>query len=130
MICLITILPNYSQTSSTINSKDTMVMVPVSSLRKALIVLEEKKYCNQQLGIVRDSILNQKEIINNNDTIISNQNKVISLLSENNKNYEKIIINKDTEIKHYQNLYNKEKRNKWIAIGGGAFTFIVSIFFL
>lgn len=105
-------------------------MVPVSSLRKALIVLEEKKYCNQQLGIVRDSILNQKEIINNNDTIISNQNKVISLLSENNKNYEKIIINKDTEIKHYQNLYNKEKRNKWIAIGGGAFTFIVSIFFL
>jgi hypothetical protein len=107
-----------------------MVMVPVSSLRRALVVLEEKKYCNLQLGIVRDSILKQKEIINNNDTIISNQNKVISFLSENNKNYQKIILNKDTEIKYYQNLYYKEKRDKWIAIGGGTFIFLVAIFFL
>ncbi len=105
-------------------------MVPVSSLRRALVVLEEKKYCNLQLGIVRDSILKQKEIINNNDTIISNQNKVISFLSENNKNYQKIILNKDTEIKYYQNLYYKEKRDKWIAIGGGTFIFLVAIFFL
>jgi hypothetical protein len=55
---------------------------------------------------------------------------MINLLKENNDNYKKVINNKDTEIKHFENLYVKEKRHKKMAIGGGSLLFILSIIFL
>ena len=123
-------LPSYSQTNSNSKPKDTMVLVPVSSLRKALIVLEEKNNCIKQLEVARDTIKILDEQINNLDTIVTNQKNVISLLKENNSNYQTIVKNKDSEITYYKDLYGKEKRNKWFAIGGGGVMFILSILFL
>ena len=131
IVCLTTILQSYSQTSSTTNkSKDTMVLVPVSSLKKALIILQERKNCQNEVLVARDSIKTQSEIISNLDTIVVNQSSMINLLKENNDNYKKVINNKDTEIKHFENLYVKEKRHKKMAIGGGSLLFILSIIFL
>lgn len=107
-----------------------MVLVPVSSLRKALIVLEEKKYCENQLSIARDTISIQNQLILNQDTIITNQKNVIIILNDNIDSYKKIIENKDTEIKYHKELYKKEKRNKWIAIGAGSSLFLISLLFL
>jgi len=123
-------LPSYSQTSSNSKVKDTMVLVPVSSLRNALIVLEEKKYCLKQLEVARDTIKIQSEKIQNLDTIVINQNSIIDLLKQNNSNYKKVVENKDTEIQYYKDLYKKEKRNKWIAIGSGGTLLLISILFL
>ena len=83
-----------------------MVLIPVSSLKKALIVLQEKNYCISQLEVARDTIKTQQQLILNSDTIINNQAQVIVLLKENNENLEKVIKNKDVEISHYKQLYN------------------------
>jgi flagellar biosynthesis chaperone FliJ len=107
-----------------------MVLVPVSSLKKALIILQERKNCQNEVLVARDSIKTQSEIISNLDTIVVNQSSMINLLKENNDNYKKVITNKDTEIKHFENLYVKEKRHKKMAIGGGSLLFILSIIFL
>jgi 4-diphosphocytidyl-2C-methyl-D-erythritol kinase len=107
-----------------------MVLIPVSSLKKALIVLQEKNYCISQLEVARDTIKTQQQLILNSDTIINNQAQVIVLLKENNENLEKVIKNKDVEISHYKQLYKKEKRNKWMFVGGGSALFILSIIFL
>lgn len=123
-------LSSYSQISSQTNQKDTMVLVPVSALRKALLVLDEKKYCQQQLEIARDTIKSQQEMLNNYDTIIIRQKKTIELHEQNKIEHNKIVTNHEKEIIKYQDLYKKEKRNKWFAIGGGSFFFIVSIIFL
>lgn len=122
-------MSSYSQISSPIKQKDTMVLVPVSALRNALLALDEKKYCYQQLGLARDTIKHQQEILNNSDTIINRQKNVIELHEQNKVEYKKIITNHEKEIIKYQNLYNKEKRNKWFAIGGGSIIFIFSIIF-
>ena len=123
-------MPSYSQTNSSNKNKDTMVLIPVSSLKKALIVLQEKNYCISQLEVARDTIKTQQQLILNSDTIINNQAQVIVLLKENNENLEKVIKNKDVEISHYKQLYKKEKRNKWMFVGGGSALFILSIIFL
>lgn len=123
-------LPSYSQTNSNNKPKDTMVLVPISSLKKALIVLEEKNYCNNQLEIARDTIKTQSQLITNLDTIIKNQSLVVVLLKDNVKKYEKVIENKDTEIKVYQDLYKKEKKTKKLVIGGGSVLLLLSIIFL
>lgn len=107
-----------------------MVLVPVSSLKKALLVLEEKKYYVKLLEVARDTIKIEQEIITNLDTIIVNQEKSIMLLKENNENYVKVIKNKDTEILYYKDLYKKEKKQKWIGIGTGSVLFVLSILFL
>ena len=123
-------LSSYSQISSPIKQKDTMVLVPVSALRNALLVLDEKKYCQQQLEVARDTIKSQQEMLNNSDTIINRQKKAIELHEQNKVEYKKIITNHEKEIIKYQDLYKKEKRNKWFAICGGSFFFIISIIFL
>ena len=64
MLCLITTLPLYSQKALS----DTC-RVPCATLKKALVVREERIYCGTQLGFARDSITNLQEIILSKDTI-------------------------------------------------------------
>lgn len=107
-----------------------MVLVPVSSLKKALIVLEEKKYCQTQLTLARDTIKNQSDMITNYDTIVNNQKTVITMHEQNAVYYKKVLTNKDKEVKHFETLYEKERKNKRLAIYGGSLLFVLSIIFL
>lgn len=91
---------------------------------------KKKNYCNNQLEIARDTIKTQSQLITNLDTIIKNQSLVVVLLKDNIKKYEKVIENKDTEIKVYQDLYKKEKKTKKLVIGGGSVLLLLSIIFL
>ena len=58
--------PLYSQKASI----DTCC-VPCNTLRKALIIKEERTYCGKQLGFARDSIAVLEQVIQHKDTIIS-----------------------------------------------------------
>ena len=126
ILCLITISQSYSQTNLQTSNKLDSVLVPVKTLKNALIVLEQRNYCREQLTIVRDSITIQTKLILNQDTIITNLKEQGRLQSENIGNYQKIIVNKDQEIEIYKEKYNKEKRYKWYGIGGGILVAILS----
>lgn len=123
-------LPSYSQTNSNNKTKDSLVLVPVKSLRKALIVLEEKNFLEKQVKIVRDSVSLLVKKVNNLDTVVKNQEKEIKQLKENQDDYTTIIMNKNSEIKYYKELYEKERRHKWVAIGCGSVATILAIIFL
>lgn len=101
-------------------------MIPVKTLKNALVVLEQRNYCKQQLGIVRDSVSVMSNIIEVQDSMISNLNLQLEIQKKNIENYIKIIENKDKEIKIFKDKYNKEKRYKWYGIGGGAIIAIIS----
>lgn len=91
-----------------------------------MVVLEQRNYCKQQLGIVRDSVSVMSNIIEVQDSMISNLNLQLEIQKKNIENYIKIIENKDKEIKIFKDKYNKEKRYKWYGIGGGAIIAIIS----
>lgn len=110
------ISPSYSQTNSQMYSDSAAV--PVNALRNALIVLEQRNFCYDNLKISRDSIYSLNQIINNKDTLISSSETTISLKDSTIKKYEDIIVNKDREIEIYRSLYNKEKYEKWGGIIG------------
>jgi hypothetical protein len=116
IICLTTISQIYSQTN--LQTSDEKVIVPVSTLKNALIVLEQRNYCYSNLEIVRDSVTNLSEIIKNKDTVIFNQTSIIGYKDSIITNYDKIVKNKDSEIKIYKNLYRKEKMFKWGGFSG------------
>lgn len=99
-------------------------MVP---LRNALIVLEQRNFCYENLNIVRDSIYNLNQIITNKDTLLSFSDNIIVTKDSIIKKYQDIIVNKDKEITIYKQLYVREKYEKW----GGIFSVIllIGIFF-
>ena len=110
------ILPSYSQTS--LQTYSDSAAVPVNALRNALIVLEQRDFCYENLKISRDSIYGLNQIINNKDTLISGGETTISLKDSTIKKYEDIIVNKDREIEIYRSLYNRERYEKWGGILG------------
>jgi len=109
-------LPSYSQTSS--QKFSDSAAVPVITLRNALIVLEQRNYCYDNLKIIRDSVDTLSQIIVNKDVLIMNDETTISLKDSTIKKYENIIVNKDREIEIYRTLYNKERYEKWGGILG------------
>lgn len=119
----------YSQTSLQTSNKLDSVIVPVKTLRNALIVMEQRNACREQLSVVRDSIVLQNKLILNRDTVINNLNYVKDTLKNNQQNYIKIISNKDKEITVYKDKYEKEKLHKWFGIGGGVILFLISFLF-
>ena len=129
ILCLITISQSYSQTNSQTFNKTDSVLVPVKSLKNALIVLEQRNYCRQQLTVVRDSVILMEGIVNLQDSMIINQKQQIELQRQNIDSYVKLVDNKDKEIKIYKDKYNNEKRFKWYGIGGGILAVIISIIF-
>lgn len=116
----------YSQTNLQKSNNLDSVLVPVKTLKNALIVLEQRNYCKQQLEVTRDSISIMDNIIKVQDSSIINLNTQIELYKKNADNYVKIVENKDKEIEIYKSKYNKEKRYKWYGIGGGVLVAIIS----
>lgn len=119
MLCLIAMLPLYSQKASS----DTCC-VPCITLKKALIVKQERIYCGTQLGIARDSISTMKEIIFAKDTIILHRDSSITNYKINESNYKKVINEKDSIIKTYEKEIKRLNVSKIVAYAVG----IVSIF--
>ena len=116
--------PLYSQKASS----DTCC-VPCASLKKALVVRQERIYCGTQLGFARDSISNLQEIILSKDTIIFQRDSAITLLKDNENKYKEVINNKDSIIitygKQIENL-RASKNGAYIVAG---LTILLSIFF-
>ena len=119
MLCLIVILPLYSQKVSS----DTCC-VPCNALRKAIIVKEERVYCGKQLGFARDSILTMKEIIFAKDTIILRRDSSIAEYKINETNYRQVIKEKDSIIKTYEKEIKRLNASKVIAYTIGIISII------
>ena len=123
MLCLIAMSPLYSQKASS----DTCC-VPCASLKKAIIIKQERIYCGAQLGFARDSISALQEIITAKDTIIFHRDNTIQLFKDNELKYKEVINNKDTII----GVYKKEIDNLRTARNGayalGILSVLLSIF--
>ena len=119
MLCLVAMSPLYSQKASS----DTCC-VPCNTLKKALIIRQERIYCGTQLGIARDSISTMQEIIFAKDTIILHRDSSIANYKINESNYKKVINEKDSIIKTYEKEIKRLNASKILAYAVG----IVSIF--
>lgn len=117
-LCLITISQSYSQTNLLTSNKIDSVLIPVKTLKNALIVLEQRNYYRELLIVARDSILIQDSIIINQDKIINNLTHQTQVYKSNQVDYEQVITNKDKEIDIITDKYKKEKKHKWYGIGG------------
>lgn len=103
------------------------MLIPVKTLKNALIVLEQRNYCREQLSVVRDSITIQDSIILNQDESITNLVNQTQYYKANQKDYEQVIENKDKEIGIFKEKYKKEKRYKWFGISGGIIISILTL---
>jgi hypothetical protein len=116
--------PLYSQKASI----DTCC-VPCTTLRKALIIKEERTYCGKQLGFARDSITVLQQVILHKDTIISFKDSTIATYVKNENNYKGIITNKDSIIKEYKKAYLSQKIQKYIAYGVSSIILLAGILY-
>ena len=119
------ILPIYSQTSSK-TSNDSCI-VPVSTLKNALIVLKQRDNLKKQLEVSRDSITVLTEMCLVKDSIIINQKSVIDLYVKNESNYIETIKVKEAIVEEYKKKYNKQKNLKIAGFGVGALGIIIAI---
>jgi len=124
MLCLIMTLPLYSQKALS----DTC-RVPCATLKKALVVREERIYCGTQLGFARDSISNLQEIILSKDTIILHRDSAIILFKDNENKYKEVINNKDSIIITYGKEIENLRASKNGAYLVAGLTILLSIFF-
>ena len=111
--------PLYSQKASS----DTCC-VPCATLKKALVVRQERIYCGTQLGFARDSITNLQEIILSKDTIILHRDSTITVLKDNENKYKEVINNKDSIIKTYEKEIKRLNTSKIIAYAVGIVSMI------
>jgi len=116
--------PLYSQKASI----DTCC-VPCNTLRKALIIKEERTYCGKQLGFARDSITVLQQVILHKDTIISFKDSTVATYVKNENNYKGIITNKDSIIKEYKKAYLSQRIQKYIAYGVSSIILLAGILY-
>jgi hypothetical protein len=124
MLCLIAMSPLYSQKASS----DTCC-VPCASLKKALVVKQERIYCGTQLGFARDSILTLKEIIFAKDTIILHRDSAILVYKDNENKYKEVVNNKDSIITTYGKEIESLRASKNGAFLAAGIAILLSIFF-
>jgi hypothetical protein len=110
--------PIYSQKSSPNLSKDSCI-VPVSTLRNALLVLQQRNNCYEEIKIVRDSVSIMSQQLVLKDSIISNNNQTINLYIDSEKKYIETVKLKESIAEEYKRAYIKQRKLKWggIAIG-------------
>ena len=123
MLCLIATLPLYSQKASS----DTCC-VPCASLKKAIIIKQERVYCGAQLGFARDSISALQEIITTKDTIILHRDSAILLYKDNELKFKEVINNKDTIIGVYKKEIDTLRTARNGAYALGILSVLLSIF--
>jgi hypothetical protein len=95
--------------SSQIHSTDS-VIVPIQSLRNALLVKNERDYLKTELNISRDSINSLNNIVITQDSIINICDSTINILFDNIENYKQVINVKDTIIDIKNKQINKSKQ--------------------
>ena len=106
---------------------DSICCVPCNTLKKALIVKNERDYLKEQIKITRDSSLIFSRIVLNQDSIIKVKNSTISLYKKNENNYLQLIDNKDEEINLYKSDIKKHKRSKIVSYIVGSTCILLSI---
>lgn len=116
--------PLYSQKASS----DTCC-VPCATLKKALVVKQERIYCGTQLGFARDSINTLQEIIVAKDTIILHRDSTIQIYKTNQERYKEVVANKDSIITTYGKEISNLRTARNIAYGLTIVTVLISIFF-
>ena len=122
MLCLIAMSPLYSQKASS----DTCC-VPCASLKKAIIIKQERVYCGAQLGFARDSISTLQEIITAKDTIILHRDSAILLYKDSELKFKEVINNKDSIITTYGKEIDRLREGKMIAYGVGFLSMLVGL---
>jgi len=117
ILCLTTSYQAFSQTRSTNSSEDCVV--PCESLRKALIMKEDKKLLEGKFQIAKDSIKILSEVVELQKNLIDNKDKEISLFKDNQTKQQNIITEKDKQIVEYKKVIRKQKVFKLIGFGSG-----------
>ena len=120
-------LPIYSQNVSTPSSKPTQCVVPCEALRNALLVLEEKKLLENQLGVARDSIQILSSVIKSQNELVDNKTQQINLLTGNLQAQSQIINENKKMVDEYKRLYKKEKNLKRIGFGTGILGIVLGV---
>ena len=118
--------PIYSQKSSQTSSKDSCI-VPVSTLRNALVVLHQRNNCYQEIKIVRDSVLITNQQLLLKDSIIGNNNQTINLYIDSEKKYVETVKLKESIAKEYKKAYIRQRNLKWGGFAVGALGIIFTI---
>jgi len=89
-------------------------VVPCESLRKALIMKEDKTLLENKLVIVKDSITILNEVVSLQNNLIYNKDKVIGSLVTTQEIQVNVIIEKDKQISYYKKMVLKQKIYKFI----------------
>lgn len=109
-----------SSASSQTLSNDSLALVPIKSLKNALLVKNERDYLKIQLKLSRDTINIQSNIIYNQDLTISNLIDQTSAYKSNEQGYEEVMLYKDSivELKNKQinQLNTKVKAAKTVSM--------------
>ena len=118
--------PIYSQKSSQTSSKDSCI-VPVSTLRNALVVLNQRNNCYQEIKIVRDSVSIMSQQVLLKDSIIGNKNQTINLYIDSEKKYVETVKLKESIAEEYKKAYIRQRNLKWGGFAVGALGIIFAI---
>jgi|TARA_R110000868_G_scaffold274588_1_gene534058 hypothetical protein len=88
-------------------------------LRNALLVLQQRNNCYEEIKIVRDSVSIMSQQLVLKDSIISNNNETINLYIDSEKKYVETVKLKESIAEEYKRAYIKQRNLKWggIAIG-------------
>jgi uncharacterized coiled-coil protein SlyX len=102
-------------------------VVPCEALRNALLVLEEKKLLENQLGVARDSIQILSSVIKSQNELVDNKTQQINLLTGNLQARSQIIDENKKMVDEYKRLYKKEKNLKRIGFGTGILGIVLGV---
>ena len=118
-----------SSASSQQRLSDSTVIVPIKSLKNALLVKADRDNLKKELVIARDSISNLQEIILSKDTIIFHRDSTIALYKDNESKYKEVINNKDSIITTYGKEIESLRASKNGAYIAAGLAILLSIFF-
>lgn len=118
--------PIYSQKSSQTSNKDSCI-VPVSTLRNALVVLHQRNNCYEEIKIVRDSVSIMSQQVLLKDSIIGNNNQTINLYIDSEKKYVETVKLKESIAEEYKKAYIRQRNLKWGGFAAGALGVIFAI---
>lgn len=118
--------PIYSQKSLQTSSKDSCI-VPVSTLRNALVVLQQRNNCYEEIKIVRDSVSIMSQQVLLKDSIIGNNNQTINLYIDSEKKYVETVKLKESIAEEYKKAYIRQRNLKWGGFAAGALGVIFAI---
>lgn len=127
MLIILLLVSFTSLSQVDMKNKDTLICFPKSIVIKIQKDLLKKDF---QDSVIADynhtfNLLNTK--ISYKDSIINNNNAVISMYKKTETDYKKIIGLREEQISDLNNEVSKQKRHKKIAIGAGIGLFILGI---